>query len=238
MDKVAILSLFRDNEGIYIDDYLARIKSLTYKEIMVYLVEGDSKDNTLAQLDSIANASANKERFRVVKHDTGRPKYGSVVNLDRFLALGETANAALERIVRDSWADGVLVIDSDLLYPPNIIERLLSTKKDIVAPKIMAGKAFYDIWGFRRLDGNHFSSNRNDITESKPFEIYSAGGVVMFPLEAIKQGARYTDEAIVSLCRECAKLGYSIWCDPSISVYHPLPSAPNDYTYHLSKFGA
>jgi len=53
--RVAIYSIFRDNEGEYIDKYFERIDSLEYPKeyLRVYCGEGDSKDDTWHQLCDI-----------------------------------------------------------------------------------------------------------------------------------------------------------------------------------------
>ena len=232
---VAIFSLFRDNAGPYINQYANRIRSLTYEDIIVYAVEGDSRDGTLAQLKSLEDDS-----FRVVSHNTGIERYGSVVNQRRFDCLGATGNAVLDKIAEDGLADEVLFLDSDLLYSPTLIDDLLATGKEMVAPMIMAGHSFYDIWAFRYEEDGEIKNFSPDpaypMSFSEPFEIWSAGATVMMPASAIYNGARHNGEAIVSLCREVIKMGHKLYCDPNTIVYHPAPGVPNDYVTHFMRF--
>lgn len=198
-----------------------------------YAVEGDSQIPALDYLKERAPTNV-----RVLKYDTGKPRFGSVVDKVRFRALADTANAGVEAILEDDWADLVAFIDSDIIYPSYIFDRLLAHGKDITAPLVMAGGAFYDIWGFRTLNNKGFPPDPRWLYEhAAPIQIGSAGAFVVFPMEGFRQGARFGDEAIVSLCKDMRELGYEIWCDPTIKVYHPVPGGPLVYEMHQMQYG-
>lgn len=234
--KVAIWSLFRDDEkGDYLDQYLYRIRCLSWPrdKLRFYLVEGDSKDNTF---EVLKEKTAGNSRIKVLKCDSGMPDHGSKVHPERFAAVSRPGNYAVDEIVHDDWADVAMLIESDLLYAPDLIERLSSHLPDedaVIAPMIWIsypdGKLrFYDIWGFRFEENDLFPPETPQWFEERfggnVTEIWSAGSVVMFPFRALAEGARYSEvypEAIMGFTRQAAALGCRIYCDPATHVTHP-----------------
>jgi len=146
-----------------------------------------------------------------------------------------TANAGLDHIAQNiPDLDYVCFIDSDLIYPPDLFVRLIPHDKEVVAPLIMAADAFYDIWGFRKLDGEGFSPFTRDLLDKENvFEVSSVGGTVLIKAQAIYDGVRFGEGAIVSLCANLRKYGYRVWCDPRTVVYHPVAGGPLTYEGNL-----
>ncbi len=238
--KIAIFSLFRDSSPLYISEYLERAKSIktltnTHQyELEWFLVEGDSKAPTL---DYLKEAVASDPRFKILNIRTGIPFMGSILHEARFRCLARTGNTALDVIALID-CDYVWFIDSDLLYSPSLLEHLISLGLEVVAPLFMAADAFYDIWGYRHPDGTSVGPHLSWIKSRRPIPISSAGGCVLFRHEYITSGARMTEaESIVGLCKECAKLGATIWLDPTSVVWHPIGGVANDYGIHMSKWG-
>lgn len=224
--RIAVYSLFRDNAGPYVDRYFERILNQTYplSDLRVYAIEGDSRDNTFYHLLEDANYCLKKGlRVQVYRHNTGIEKYGSVVNERRFQALSETANVVLDAIAEDKWADYCLLIESDLLYDKDMIERLAKhvtkKKKEVVAPTILAGPHHYDTWGFRMADGEWIN----------PFGKYtgvqdmlSVGSVTLYPAKPIYMGVRFDKKCMRGLCERFVRYGHPILWDTSIIVNHPV----------------
>ena len=240
--KVAILSLFRDNSETYIEAYLRRVDEMrkwSGYDVRVYAVEGDSQIPTHQWLRNYADP----DTLVVIKHNTGKPHYGSVVLPERLECLAETANAGMDLIADQKWANYVMFLDSDLYPPRDLLKSLVETSKALefpknaVAPLVMAGEAFYDIWAFRKLDGEHFSPFVDWLKE-KPevFEVESAGGALLFGAEAAYQGALLGSQAIVSLCRNIRSLGFKIYVDRTITVYHPVPGGPQGWETNFMAF--
>jgi len=226
--KVAIISIFRNNTEEYCHRYINRVKSLNYGSIEVrpYVTVGDSS------LPSEKYLAAALPDISISIVHTGIKHYGSVVHPERFKCLALSYNAALDAAAKDGWADYVLYLDSDLLYASALLARLLAHQKEIIAPLIMAGPSFYDIWGFRKLDGDNFPSHPGWLKEkTEPFEILTAGAVVLFPAGPLYDGARLTEaDAVQGLCHSLRMaFGLTIWCDPGTIVYHPVPGGPLTY---------
>lgn len=225
--NVAIYSLFRDNAGPYIDLYFQRITELTYSNIRVYAVEGDSRDNTHNQLLRDANWCWKQNvHVEVYQTTTGVERYGSVVNERRFLALAQTANVALEAIAEAKWADYILLIESDLMYEPDLIERLLAhvkTGKEVVAPSIYADDALYDVWGFRLENGDWI----NPLGSYSGIQrMLSVGSVTLYPAKPIYMGVRFDKMCMRGLCERFVRYDHPILWDTSIRVDHPTVKNP------------
>jgi hypothetical protein len=229
--RIGIFSIFRDDAGANIAAYRRRINSLDYPPelLRLYLAEGDSIDDTYNELIDWENED---ERVNVAKADSGLPRHGHTTDPERFTALAKATNAAIDLLDYDSWADLVVLIESDLIYDSDLLEKLVSHKPDgksVIAPMIWLATQtsfrFYDIWAFRNFNGDHFPLEPIEwYLEHYPriiFEIQSAGSVVMFDMEAIKSGCRYDSEVIAGMCKQARQLNYRIYCDPNISVLHP-----------------
>jgi len=228
--NVAIFSLFRDSAGAHIERYKRQMAAIdtTGFNVHWYLGEGDSTDATYNQLCDYADGD---NRITVNTVTTGIRRYGSEVSLERFKCLALTANPLLDAIMIDGWADYVMLVESDLIFEADLLQRLyanLPDKNSIIAPMIWidSDTRFYDIWGFRKLNGQPFLPFGRawyaDKMPVKPFEVSAIGSVVLMPAEVIYSGVRYTlEEVIVGLVKQAAAAGYKIYADGSTHVRHP-----------------
>jgi hypothetical protein len=231
LPKVSMWSQFRDSAGEQIELYRKQIGQLDYPPelLRLYLNEGDSVDETVSELQAWA---VEDERITVIKHDTGLARQFHTTRPERMRAVGETGNAAWERIAADAWGDYALMLESDLLYTPDLLRQLLRRKPpeaSIFSPMIWITVngvlRFYDVWAFR-MGGKMFEPAAPAWYFARfgdqPFELESVGSVVLFDMEVITAGLRLTyDEAIVGLCGQARERGYRIFADPSIHILHP-----------------
>lgn len=231
LPRIAIWSTFRDNAGEYIRDYRIRVNGLDYPKRLLrfYLVEGDSVDNTYAELVDWAKSDS---RIKVIKRDTGLPRHGHDTTSERFRVLSQINNAAIDVICEDNWVQMAMLIESDLYYDPFIIKDLLANKprKSIVAPMVWlateTSKRFYDIWAYRYPGGEHFTLNEYEWylsnTPQKVFEVESAGSMLLMDIEVIRSGCWYTQEEVVrGMCLLARRNGYKVFVVPSVHIMHP-----------------
>jgi len=231
LPRLAIWSLFRDDAGDNIARYRARIESLDYPPdlLRLYLAEGDSRDNTLEELQAWA---IEDHRITVTKFDTGLRRHGHTADPERFHILAATANPAIDRLCRDGWGDYAVLIESDLIFQPDTLKRLLANKPDeagVFAPMIWLpvneAIRFYDVWAFHSLDGLNFPPANPAWFVAhwpgEPFEVESVGSLVFFPMDAIRAGARYNENVIRGMALTAKGAGYRIFCDPTTHVFHP-----------------
>jgi hypothetical protein len=181
-------------------------------------VEGDSVDGTWPAL---ADAQAQDPRISVVRFHTGKPKYGSIVNADRFATLATVFNCALGHVDL-GWSDYVLFLPSDIVYTPDLLTRLLSHDRDIIAPFSWTEHGrLYDTWGFTR-DGKALGRIARGSVGDQPVQMDTVGGTVLIRAEVLRAGVRYTSEEVDrGFCRMATERGFTVWADPSTAVYHP-----------------
>lgn len=234
LPKVSIWSLFRDDAGENITRYRYQVLSLDYPKDLLrfYFVEGDSRDNTLDELNAWA---ANDERITVVKHDTGVGRMRHTPHPDRIKCLAETGNAAIDALAADKWGDWAMLVESDLQYKPDIIRRLLKSRPAdaaIISPYIWIRNPadilqFYDIWAFRTLDGKMFPAQTPPYYEARfpehVFEVEAVGSLVLMDAGPLYDGVRYTtDRAIRGICEQYRARGLKVYADPTTHILHPF----------------
>ncbi len=235
--KVAVCSLFRDS-GSTVETYFRRAQKITYPHgaLTFICVEGDSKDNTWKLLQK--EKSLRKD-IVLKKFDTNKPALWGFINPVRMKALSDSANYAVRAAIRETDADYILWLESDLEYPPDIIERLMKRDKEIMAAMIFekGTKKFYDVWAFRAGSDQELKGPEGavgcfqrdfpyhpEFTPEHIFKVDSAGSVLLIKAEVIRKGAHFTDdEAIVGFCKTAAAIGYEVWVDPGTTIWHPTP---------------
>lgn len=241
--RLAIVSLFRDCADT-VDAYVRRIETLNWPgpDPYVVCVEGDSADDTGERLDSWAERSP---RVKVLHHDLGKRKYGSVINPERLYVLSTVSNVGLDYIAKNLEVDYVLFVTSDLLYEPDLAVRLfsalstVSTSAGLVSPMLWMRQAsgrdvFYDSWAFREskalcstYGAAHIGPERSALLAklgTKPYELMSVGSTLFCRAEAIYQGVRFTTELdVVGFCHQMRANGYTVWADPTTHMRHPSP---------------
>lgn len=208
-----------------VDDYFGQAYALTGQGRLRWLiVEGDSTDDTA---DRLTHYALNDSRIRPVKCTTGKPKFGSVVSAERFAHLATVFNSGLASVDL-GWSDYVMFIPGDVLYQPDLCDRLIGWAKDLIAPMFWAAEGnhgrFYDIWGFRR-NGQPFPPHApawyDANLPAEPVEMDTVGGCIMMRKEVIEAGCRYTAEEVDhGLCKMAQERGFSVWCDPTTHIVH------------------
>ena len=151
-DTILILTPVKDARQ-FLDGYFRSLSGLTYPHrlLSVGFLESDSRDHTFAELQRRLPAA--ERRFRRVglwKKDfgyrigEGTHRGAPQVQLVRRAVLGRSRNHLLFHALDDE--DWVLWLDVDVVeYPPDVIERLLATGKQIVHPHCVlerGGKTF------------------------------------------------------------------------------------------------
>jgi hypothetical protein len=226
--RVAVGSAHRNSSGRTLV-YLRQVAELRDKlaqsgvDLRVIAVEGDSRDDTRGVL--LAGAEKRGLELDLVTCDHGGPEFGSTEAPERMRALSKVGNAILDSVREDDAA--LFYVESDLIWDADTAERLIwlainhASRFDVFAPMVMAGTAFYDIWGFRGLDGRRFSSLTPfypGLLESEFFEVGSAGSCLAIP-GTVARKARIRDEnCLVGWCADARRFGYRICCIPNLSV--------------------
>lgn len=229
--KISVWSQFRNSAGQQIERYRKQINALDYPPelLQLYLCEGDSEDETLVELRAWAIIDS---RIRIIKHDTGIPHFSHSPRRERMKAVSENGNKGWDAIREDAWGDFALMIESDLLYNPDLLRSLIERRPDVAdifSPMIWievgGDLRFYDIWAYR-IKGKKFQSTSPEWyfahSGSGPLEVDSVGSAVLFKMNLIAEGLRLGEtDCVLGMCNEARQRGYKIFVDPTINILHP-----------------
>lgn len=225
--KVLIHSLFR-NRAAHVEKFLVQLALLDWpsKRLELLCNEGDSTDETPALLDRLAPEC--HFPATVFHRSFGGPLFGSVWDPFRLRLLAEVSNWGIEQAMKRDF-DYLLFCESDLLLPTNLLRRLVSIERDVVAPQILSrgSGGFYDTKCFVNLQGQEFQGQRLP-ENGEPFEVQSVGSCVLVRRavleirEALDGGVRMTpQESIRGFCGEARARGFHVYTDPTLLVWHP-----------------
>lgn len=189
-------------------------------------VVGDSEDDTYERLREFA---AGDQRVTVAAYLTGI--HGSDFE-SRLRRLSMTASQwFLMAAAGAKPADYLIVHESDLISPPDVVERLLAhaaAGRRCVAgwPVIRLGarEQFYDTWGYR-AGGVQFDAwppYHAVYRADEPFEVDSFGSVYMLPAKAVEGGVPNWDDGVIGLCAHLRARGERLWVDPTLRIEQPV----------------
>ena len=221
---IAVCSLFRDaaREIPYFRALLENQVAAADRpfELRCSFVEGDSRDDSWERLSAWAAADP---RVLLQKLDV-EPLESWDARVQAWAALG---NATIEQLQGHEW-DYLLWCESDLCLPPDLVQLLLRSDQDIVAPAIHLGGLFYDIWGFRGLDGAHFTNEAPHHPQFHPLgltELSSVGSAVLFRRAVFDAGIgfrpEWPDGLLAGVCADARARGFRVFCDSRAAVVHP-----------------
>jgi GT2 family glycosyltransferase len=136
-------------------------------------------------------------------------------------------NQFLKLISKEKF-DFLLSIDSDILVKPDILNKLLDDKKDIVSALVYNGHEYGKDWFNYRI---HTVKNGREgyfIYEYMPkniFEVDVTGACYLIARKVIDSKVKYKPTTFgedIGFCEEAKKKGFKIYCNPTIGTYHKL----------------
>lgn len=223
--NVTVVTPIRDAAGQPLSALIERLTALDHDNLRFIAVEGDSADDTL---DELERWTIKIKNLYIVKHDTGKPRFGHVVSQERFKHLAGIINAGVEAAIADNWADYILAIPSDVHFEPDLVTRLLSQDKHLIAAMFWTQEAgnlrFYDTWAFSRLGLSlapfNFTWYQTHFP-TVPVEMDTVGGAILTRADLFRQGARYSPVNLDrGLCEQVRAMGHTVWCDPTTHIIH------------------
>lgn len=224
LPSVVMCSMWRNDEDRQLLDRAMHLlsKCESYPALRWLWVVGDSSDRTAERLGMLCGGYSN---IRVVDiGDTGIKGDDMPTRLRR---LSVTANHYFKYV---DGADYVLIHESDIVSPPNVVNLLVANAERGICPvaawptlEVKPGhKLLYDVWALRK-DGkrfNHTYPYHPCYKADKPFVVDSAGTVLL--MHAEDSGSVLMDKhAVLDLCWHLRELGRDIWVDPTIEVVQP-----------------
>jgi len=227
--NVTLISCFRNSKRYlsrYIQ-YVTEFNNLIYENHTLTMIwgEGDSTDDTRDWLEKWA------QRFDGAKvvdcTHGGQVDYQGVINEQRFKELGYVGRCMWAHIPQD--ADAVVYVESDLIWQPETILKLIDRLQDYpaIAPMVYlrrqgwAKDAFYDTWA-ARINGKHFEHYPpycEGFDADKPFQVDSMGSCMAIRGELARKLV-WDEQVFVGICRQLKEQGYGVWIDPTVAVYH------------------
>lgn len=224
--NIAVGSAFRNSAGPHLSRYAIQLQSfIDYvgkrgHSVRWIATEGDSVDNTRIEIQRVARQLPVELSLAIREH--GQRWFGSTEEPERMKALSFVGNGILESV---HGSDDILVyVESDLIWKPDMICRLIDRDVDVISPMPFAGEAFYDIWAFRK-NGIRFSpfepyhpelQNHGSLTE-----VDSVGSCLVMKGYIARECRIRNDNALVGLCDDIREKGYKIYVDAQERIYHP-----------------
>ena len=185
-ETVLILTPVKNAEA-FLEQYFSLLYQLSYPPdlLSIAFLESDSDDHTHQKLND--KLPELRERFRAAKLfkkdfsfriPPHQPRWTPSIQLKRRTVMAKSRNYLLSRALQDE--DWVLWLDIDLVeYPPDIIECLLATGKEIVQPHCLnagTGKTF-DLNAWRDKGRLHLDDLRR---EGDLVRLHAVGGTMLF----------------------------------------------------------
>lgn len=219
MITLAVCSLFRNNVADVKRTFHERgTWQIKGKNVLHICIEGDSEDGTYEELKKVAGFNTVVEKI-----DQGTKRIGSFAEPARLKALAQLWNRALD-IAQAEKAHYTFLLDSDITVPPSVLPKLMAHDKHVVAPMLYFEKSvfFRDTWAYHK-DGANFLNRypyHKAYLNNKLFEVDGVGCPLM-KYEVLAKGARCDDEEVKGLSQNILNLGYKIFVDPHLGIYHP-----------------
>ena len=184
-DQVLILTPVKDAER-FLERYFESIYRLTYPRELISMafLESDSVDNTYSKLaERLPDLRSHFRSGSIWKKDFGfhisanTPRWLEHIQKERRSVLARSRNHLLSRALDDQ--DWVLWLDVDVAeYPPDIIERLLASGKDIVQPHCVVeyGGRSFELNAWRDKGKYHMDDLR---AEGDLVRLHAVGGTML-----------------------------------------------------------
>jgi hypothetical protein len=224
--NIVVGSAFR-NATHHIIRYLNQVMMLRMHvgpshTVRVIAAVGESRDSTHAMLSGVEGIDV-----EIVLDTHNAPMYGSTEQPERLTALSTVCNAIFGAVRAE---DDVLVyVESDLIWDPHTMGSLIdmATRRDggfdVFAPMPFAGKAFYDIWAFRK-DGERFgpfAPYHKAYRANELFEVDSVGSCLVMRGEVARACRVQDNQCLVGWCSDARSKGHKIAVHSAFQVLHP-----------------
>lgn len=240
--------MFRDSMnwcGYNINQVKSYFDRYIPQECDMYLLEGDSVDDTYHWLDCYRKfhkpQGGRTPEVHLFKHDLKSEFAGSVDIPGRMKNLANSANLLLSKIPLDDY-DYVLWVESDIITPLNYIANMikyieesdydmLSSLSWININKIET--VFYDTWGFIGSNDKNYSNFKYDdfyriVNRNKFEEMKSIGTVALIKTKVLKtkidgKPLNFGDGAFQQLCSDARRAEFKVGfvTEKNVNVWHP-----------------
>ena len=223
--KITIITACRDAGESGVTDFRLRVEAMKWPraDVRVCVCEGDSKDDTWEQLGEWYNDDPH--RIRLLRYDTGEPRYGQHTSPERFRHLARIWNKALG-MADLTWSDYIFMVPFDILWGPDTITELWRNNVPMVCPLTFCRGTFYDTWALVDQKGRKYDAFHQIWAEEnlrgELLEMDLIGGTTLIDANVLQAGCRFTEEEVDhGLSRAAKANGFRLYCDTSCWVEHP-----------------
>ena len=228
--NIVVGSAFRTPSQAHVDRYFNQVSCLVRHagpshSVRAEVVWGDSPRKTLDLLETFARRWNVEARFTEFNH--GHPWFGSTESPVRMRHLSDLGNTILDQVRPED--DVMVYVESDLVWDPHTIGTLIDTVYedragfDVIAPMIFAGRAFYDIWAFRKGGARFgpFPPYHHMIPSNGFTSVDSAGSCLVMKAEVARKARMRNGGALVDWCGDAREQNFKIGVALDYKVYHP-----------------
>lgn len=193
---------------------------------LLCIYENDSTDNTKRVIQSLDWSFVEHE---IIMEDIGTQYFGSIADENRVRNLADARNKALEAKDFLDRSDYVLMLEFDMGFTQESINRLFKFKDqhkelDVVSARSIERTSpnknrLYDTWGTRRNSTEVFGNLFDDWKRHDYQKYYAtSNGLCMYRSQPLKDGIRYGyinkslksfDCEMVVICDELQRAGYN-----------------------------
>lgn len=220
---IVVMSLWRNDANRNLREralhLLDKKRSLEYEAVFLWAV-GDCNDDTYEQLCGIAVEYFDSHTIFVLRADTGIVGEDVDTRRMRSSATATRMFAAFPHYYPS--AKYVMLHESDLQSPPDVIDRLLECDPFPCAGwpiiTLADGPQFYDTWAYRYTAGDYFTAGAPQ--PQYPFRVRGFGSVWAAPAHLVA-GRVLKCLAIRELCEQWWEEGVPMFCDPRVIIEQP-----------------
>jgi GT2 family glycosyltransferase len=218
------------NSGEVLDDFLRSISEQTDVDIILYVIDNDSTDNTLAQVESFP-----------------APIRSVVIANDANVGIAIGNNQGIEAAIADR-CDWILLLNNDTLFAADAVSELVRVAEenstDILTPLIEAtdppGTIWYRtgaIWPYKGMKAKHLDMGQPvpfDLVDLREVDYASTCALLIRPTVFDTVGLMdpvyfvYGDD--VDFCIRAKRDGFSYFETDVVRVIHKASSLTGEYT--------
>ena len=231
--QIMIALAVRDRAWI-LPQFLKCLRDLEYhhKSIILYFLVNNSTDRTEKILDEFQKEYDEQYKKIILSITSNIPvpkdnRTAAVRTEYIYPHLIKLKNTIREEALHEK-VDYLLLLESDVLFPPNLLTSLLSHQKDIIVPLIpvtpkedkfnIMNKEKGKIWG--KIP---FYEHILDPMFNLLFKIDMGGGIILIKrkvLQKVKWQFNHIQGEDISFAINCEKENFEIYCDGSIYCQH------------------
>ncbi len=219
--------------GFCIKRFLTSLKEIRYPDFDVLFVDNSEKEDHANLIKS--------QGYEVIRNKEKTD--------DKVHAIIQNRNILIKRVLEKDY-DYLLFLDTDVLAPERVIEKLVSHNKDIVSGvcpgrQKIKGRSLIApvIYDFADKEGYVKPIPINKILEDTFFEIAACGfGCCLIKKEVLQKiNLRYNKELgggeDFPFCKDAREKGYKIFADTSIRCTHMHADKDLEFPISVAGFG-